>query len=148
VIQTYRGIGVQVSTHVLDFKLQLMLRPVASTLNRLSAISTCHPSLPAYLEGKMFQEVSCAICLIRLGPRSSINPNADRRRLRPGGMFCSNLRYISIISEQLIWFWALRSSHWIVLLIPSSRHSSPPESQILFLAELQRSDQHGRVVPG
>jgi hypothetical protein len=43
----------------------------------------------------MFEEVSCAICLVRLCPGSSINPHSDRRRLRPGGVFRSNLPLVS-----------------------------------------------------
>jgi hypothetical protein len=93
---TYRCVCVQVSTHVLNFQLQLLLRPVASTLD-LSSISYSIPCRPieANLEGKMFQEVSCAIRLIRLCPRSSINPHTHSRSLSPWRMLCSNLDIVS-----------------------------------------------------
>jgi hypothetical protein len=77
-IQTYRCVGIQMTTHVLDFKLQLLLCPVAGTLDAPSIlISTpCEP-IESYLEGKMFQEVSCAIGLVRFRARPSINPHPN-----------------------------------------------------------------------
>lgn len=61
-----RGVGVQVATHVLDLKLQLLLRSFRSTL-----------------ESQMLEEVRGAVGLVGLGPRAGINPHADSRRLRP-----------------------------------------------------------------
>jgi hypothetical protein len=89
---TYRCIGVEVTTHILDFQLQLLLRSVACALNPWLALTSplCR-SIELYLEGKMFQEVSGAIGLVCFRPRSSINPHTDRRRLGPWRMLCSNL---------------------------------------------------------
>jgi hypothetical protein len=72
------------ATHVLDFELQLLLCSVAGTLNPSSIpSSTQYEPIELYLEGKMFQEVSCAIGPVRLRSRSSINPHPNSRRLRP-----------------------------------------------------------------
>jgi hypothetical protein len=90
------------TTHILDFKLQLLLCSVASTLSRLSMSLPC-PSEPidSYLEGKMFQEVSCAIGLVSFRTRSSIDPHPDSRRLCPGRVLRSNL--IDVRSFPLSW---------------------------------------------
>jgi hypothetical protein len=78
-IHTYRCIGIEVTTHILDFQLQLLLRSVAGTLNPwLVVISPLCRSIESYLEGKMFQEVSGAIGLVCFRPRASINPHTDR----------------------------------------------------------------------
>jgi hypothetical protein len=91
-IQTYGCVGVKMATHVLDFELQLLLCSVAGTLNPSSVpISTPCESIELYLKGKMFQEVSCAIGLVRLRSRSSINPHPDSRCLRPWRVLRSNL---------------------------------------------------------
>lgn len=96
-IQTYRCVGVQVSTHVLDFQLQLLLCTVAGTLAFLLApIETWFMPIESYLEREMLQKVSCAIGPVRLCPRSSINPHTNRRRLGPWRMLRSNLIYISL----------------------------------------------------
>lgn len=39
----------------------------------------------------MFEEVSCAICLVCLSSRSSVNPNTNGRSLCPRRVFCGNL---------------------------------------------------------
>jgi hypothetical protein len=80
------------TTHVLDFKLQLLLCSVAGTLNASSMpISTSRMPIESYLKGKMFQEVSCAIGLVRFRSGSSINPHPDSRRLCPWRVLRSNL---------------------------------------------------------
>jgi hypothetical protein len=72
------------TTHVLDFELQLLLCSVAGTLKPSSMpSSTIFEPIESYLEGKMFQEVSCAIGPVRFRSRSSINPHPDSRRLCP-----------------------------------------------------------------
>ncbi len=81
------------TTHILDFELQLLLCPIAGTLNLTSMpVSTLYEPIELYLEGKMFQEVSCAIGLVRFRSRSSINPHPDSRRLCPWRVLRSNLR--------------------------------------------------------
>jgi hypothetical protein len=80
------------TTHVLNFELQLLLCSVAGALNASSMpISTPYEPIELYLEGKMFQEVSCAIGLVRFRSRSSINPHPDSRRLCPWRVLRSNL---------------------------------------------------------
>jgi hypothetical protein len=80
------------TTHVLDFELQLLLCSVAGTL-KPSSIPSSNPYEPieSYLEGKMFQKVSCAIGPVRFRSRSSINPHPDSRRLCPWRVLRSNL---------------------------------------------------------
>ena len=80
------------TTHVLDFKLQLLLCSVAGTLKALlMPICGSCVLIESYLEGKMFQEVSCAIGLVRFRSRSGINPHPDSRRLCPWRVLRSNL---------------------------------------------------------
>ena len=80
------------TTHVLDLELQLLLCPVAGTLNPTSMPNpTPYEPIESYLEGKMFQEVSCAIGLVRFRSRSGINPHPDSRRLCPWRVLRSNL---------------------------------------------------------
>jgi hypothetical protein len=83
------------TTHVLDFKLQLLLCSVAGTL-KASLMPICGScvQIESYLEGKMFQEVSCAIGLVRFRSRSSVNPYPDRRRLCPWRVLRGNLRVL------------------------------------------------------
>jgi hypothetical protein len=69
-----------------------MLRSVGGALVPLSAANAMSSSsIDAYLEGKMLQEVSCAVGSVRFRARPSINPNTDRRRLRPRRVLSSNL---------------------------------------------------------
>lgn len=56
-----------------------------------------------YLEGEMLQEVCCAIGLVCLCSRASIDPYADRRCLGPGRVFCSDLPAVSELLHLLIW---------------------------------------------
>jgi len=80
------------ATHVLDFELQLLLCSVAGSLNPSSIpSSTPYEPIELYLEGKMFQEVSCSIGPVRFRSRSSINPHTNSRRLRPWRVLRSNL---------------------------------------------------------
>ena len=89
---TYRCVGVQVATHILDFQLQLLLCPAACTLNyHQSRLSPSYIQLIAYLEGKMLQEVCCSIGLIRLCSGTGINPHTNSGSLGPWRMLCSNL---------------------------------------------------------
>jgi hypothetical protein len=83
------------TTHILDFELQLLLCSVAGTLNRLSISSpSSYQSIELYLEGKMFQEVSCAVGLVGFGSRSSVNPHSNSRRLRPWRVLRGNLKNV------------------------------------------------------
>lgn len=71
------------STHVLDFELQLLLRSLLGALSIvLASITTAHIEFP-YLESKMLQEVCGSIGLVRLSAGSSIYPNTDGGRLCP-----------------------------------------------------------------
>lgn len=100
--QTYRCVGVQMTTHVLDLQLQLLLCTVAGTLNPTSMpIPTPYEPIESYLEGKMFQEVSCSIGPVRFRSRSSINPHPNSRRLCPWRVLRSNLLLLetSVIFE-------------------------------------------------
>jgi hypothetical protein len=80
------------TTHVLNFELQLLLCSIAGTL-KASSMPICYmyELIESYLEGKMFQEVSCAIGLVRFRSRSSVNPHPDSRRLCPWRVLRSNL---------------------------------------------------------
>jgi hypothetical protein len=81
------------TTHVLNFELQLLLRSVAGTLRASSVlISTPYEPIEFYLEGKMFQEVSCAIRLVGFRSRSGINPHPNSRCLCPWRVLRSNLQ--------------------------------------------------------
>ena len=72
----YRCIGIEVTSHVLNLELQLHLRPVFGTLSpSLSFFSLSHIG-PSYLEGKMFQEMCCAIGLVGLCPAPRVYPDA------------------------------------------------------------------------
>lgn len=61
-----------------------MLRSLGRALGSLliSAVSRVVLGV-LYLEGKVLEEMRGAVGLVRLGPRSSINPHADSRCLRP-----------------------------------------------------------------
>lgn len=58
---SYRGVGVQVTTHVLNFQLKLALS-----------------ALVGALEGQVFQEVSGSIGLVGFGTGSGVDVNAYR----------------------------------------------------------------------
>lgn len=60
-----RRVSIQMSTEVFHFKLEGMLSTAVGSL-----------------EGHMFKEVGRAICCVRLGPRTSVDPNTDSRGLR------------------------------------------------------------------
>ena len=106
---TYRGVGVQVSAHVLNLELQLLLGTLLGSLSCALA-STLHP-LPSaivypYLEGKVLQEVCSAVRLVCLGAASGVDPNTDGRRLGPWGVLGSDLRRgvnCSPDSSQIFW---------------------------------------------
>jgi hypothetical protein len=80
------------TTHILDFELQLLLCSIARTLDPslIPILTPCKP-IESYLEGKMLQEVSRAVGLVCFRPRSSINPHPDSRRLCPWRVLRSNL---------------------------------------------------------
>lgn len=84
------------STHVLDFQLQLVLCSLGCALEASSVPSgSPFESIGSYLEGEMFEEVSCAIRSVGLCSGSSINPYTHRRRLGPRRVFWSNLFPVS-----------------------------------------------------
>ena len=60
-----RSVGVQVASHVLNLLLQLARRPPLGSL-----------------EDHVLQEMRRPVRLLRLEPRTGVNPNPDRRRLR------------------------------------------------------------------
>lgn len=72
-----RGVGVQVATHVLNLELELLLRPVGGAL-----------------EGKVLEEVSSAVVLVRLGPGTGVDPHADSRGLGPWRVISSDCQAI------------------------------------------------------
>lgn len=45
----------------------------------------------AYLEGQVLEEVRGAVRLVRLGPRTGVDPDADRGRLGPGRVLGGDL---------------------------------------------------------
>lgn len=76
-------VGVEVSTHVLDFELQLLLRSLLGALSIVLASIATASCTSIYLESEMLQEVRSSIGLIRLSARSSIYPDTDGGRLCP-----------------------------------------------------------------
>lgn len=72
----YRCVGIEVASHVLNLELQLHLRPVFGTLSPSLSLHTLLQIDPSYFEGKMFQEMCCAIGLIRLCPAPRVYPDA------------------------------------------------------------------------
>ena len=84
------------ATHILDFQLQLMLSSIARALILLSVLNAAFLNpIELYLEGKVFQEVRCAVCLVGFRSRPSINPYTDCRRLSPWRMLRGNLLEVS-----------------------------------------------------
>jgi hypothetical protein len=81
------------STHVLNFELQLRLCPLAGTLiiTLVSMNFSNEIHEPVYLESKMLQEVCGTIGLVRFCPTPSIDPNTYSRRLSPRRMLCCDL---------------------------------------------------------
>jgi hypothetical protein len=88
---TYGGVCVEMATHVLDFKLQLLLCPLLRALYHLLALGIGMGVKGKHLEGKMLEEVCGAIGLIRLCTTSGIYPNTDGRRLGPGRVLSGDL---------------------------------------------------------
>lgn len=119
--QTYRCIGIQMSTHVLNFELQLRLCPVASTLI-ITLVSMNEIHEPMYLESKMLQEVCCAIGLVRFCPTPGIDPNTYSRRLSPWRMRCCDLKDNFQLIDSKVVPLCLPSVRWIELCTPSSLH--------------------------
>lgn len=100
---TNRGVGVQVATHVLNLELELLLRPVGGALYRISDI--VHRGwrfvlMRLYLEGKVLEEVSSAVVLVRLGPGTGVDPHADSRGLGPWRVISSDL--LGVKSEKSV----------------------------------------------
>jgi hypothetical protein len=65
-----------VTTHVLDFKLQLLLGSVASALFQSIAVIPTLLSFP-YLESQVLEEMSSTICLVGLCSAAGIDPHAN-----------------------------------------------------------------------
>ena len=82
------------STHILNFELQLRLCPTASALiiTLVSRAFFNNLQESVYLKSEMLQEVCGAISLVRFCPTSSIDPNTYSRRLSPRRMLCCDLQ--------------------------------------------------------
>ena len=94
------------ATHVLNLELQLVLRSIAGALQLTSQLlQSCRSGwfIPN-LECEMLQKVSCAIGVVRLCPRSSINPDSNCRCLCPWRVLRSNLSLISRYFTELLLF--------------------------------------------
>lgn len=65
--RSYRGVGVQVSTHVLDLKLQLVLRALVGTLHIIvrKVLKYIRP-FGTDLESKVLEEVGGSVGLVSL----------------------------------------------------------------------------------
>lgn len=97
------------TTHVLNFQLQLLLRSVASALSPLSVSNTSRcGSIESYLKGQMFQEVSRSIGPICLCSRSSIDPHTNSRGLCPWRMLGGDLK--TSAASRLSAFYPYRQS--------------------------------------
>lgn len=123
--KSYRCVGVQMTTHVLDLQFQLVLRPSFRPLpnhpskreqQKLSPLQKNNPSssIVPYLESQMLQKVCSPVRRIRLRPASGIDKDTDGCRLHVRRVLGRNL-------------------------YPSSSSISPP------VVTLPRSLQHGEV---
>lgn len=74
---TYRSVRIQVASHIFNFKLQLLLRSILGTLNPTFSSRTLAETYNARLECQMLQEVSRAIGLVCLCPRSRVDPDTN-----------------------------------------------------------------------
>lgn len=98
-------------THVLDLELQLLLGPLASSLSteRLPVSLLRSPwrapssislgSGRSHFEGQVFKEVGGAVGLGGLCAGAGVDPHADRRGLRIGGVLGSDLGRCDISIE-------------------------------------------------
>ena len=67
VFRPYRGVGVQVSTHVLNLQLQLVLGALVGALETVVRGIPCElGSMRSNLEGKVLEEVRSAVGLVSL----------------------------------------------------------------------------------
>jgi hypothetical protein len=90
---TNRSIRIQVSAHVLDLELQLLLCSLRGPLRTVSASHLVYQSrVSTNLEGEMLEKVCSAIALVRFRATSSIDPHAYRRCLGPGRVLGGNLQ--------------------------------------------------------
>jgi hypothetical protein len=82
--RTNRGVSVEVSSHVFNLELELVLAASSSTLYRSAAMSkiTLFVSL-AYLESQMLQEMSCAVGLVGFASAAGVDPHSHGRGLGP-----------------------------------------------------------------
>lgn len=89
---TNRSVGVEVTAHVLDLELELLLGALLGALYTIvSAPSIQEAREASYLEGKVLQEVRGAIGLVRLRAAAGVDPHADGRGLSPGRVLCGDL---------------------------------------------------------
>ena len=94
---SYRSIRIEMSTHVLNLELQLVLCPPVGALKTgvNIVLQWLGFRIFNYLEGKMFQEVCSAIGGIGLSTATSINPHANGRSLSPWRVLSSDLPVVS-----------------------------------------------------
>lgn len=82
------------STHVLNLQFQLMLSSSISPLLSLAERALHQArgvSKRKYLESKVLEEVSSAICFVCFRSAASVDPHTHGRRLSPGRILCGNL---------------------------------------------------------
>ena len=79
---SYGCVGIEMSSHVLNLELELVLCTITGALNTLEEFSVRQRAL-VYLEGQMFHEMSRAICCVCFGSASSIDPHSHSRGLSP-----------------------------------------------------------------
>lgn len=81
---SYRGVRVEVATHVLDLQLELLLSSLGSALGgRQYPLYRPWLRRYSYLEGKVLEEVCSAVGLLGLCPRASVYPDSHRACLSP-----------------------------------------------------------------
>ena len=98
----YRCVGVQVSTHVLNLELQLVLGTLVGTLVNVSnRIPSFELSVNPYLESKVLQEVRGSVGLVSLCPATGIDPDTNGGGLSPWGVLSSDLNHVSEFLEPL-----------------------------------------------
>jgi hypothetical protein len=92
VSRSYRSVGVEVSAHVLNLKLQLVLGALVGALNIFIRRSLRRLRLRVSdLEGEVLEEVRGSVGLVSLCPATGIDPHADRGGLSPWRVISGNL---------------------------------------------------------
>ncbi len=77
-----------------------------------------------YLEGEMLQKVRRSIRSVGFCPAASIDPDTNRRRLRPGRVFCCNLDQVNFQILETYMKLIIPSNHSAASCSPSGPHGS------------------------